>query len=488
MPKAGPCLRLSKRGTAETVWQKYIQPADLSEVLSLLAQYRERARVVAGGTDLMLELERGARRGIDALVDITRLPGLRDIRLDPDGQLHLGALVTHNDCAASTVIRRHALPLARAAWEVGAPQIRNRATVAGNLITASPANDTITPLIALNARVTLLSTRGARDVKLQDFYRGVRKTVMEPDEVLTEISFPAMTGDQHGTFVKLALRRAQAISVVNVAVVLDLHGNKISGAAIALGSVAPTIIRAPEAESYLQGTRLDEAHVLHAAMLARDASRPIDDFRGSAAYRREMVRVITARALRAIRDGTEAAGLPESPVLLRGSGIAGPAVPVAAAHEAGDPIEANINGRPYVLSPGHAKSLLRLLREDANLPGTKEGCAEGECGACTVFLDGEAVMACLVPAPRAHQAHIVTIEGLETAGRLHPVQSAFVQDGAVQCGYCTPGFVMAGAKLLEERPHPDRNEIEQALTGNLCRCTGYYKILKAVEDASAINA
>lgn len=478
------------------MWRDYTQPATVNEVLELLSARQDGARVVAGATDLLLELERGSRRGVESLVDISRLPGLDRIELGTDGVIRLGPLVTHNDCVASALIRTRAFPLAQAAWEVGAPQIRNRGTIAGNLITASPANDTITPLVALKASVTLTSVRGNRQVALEEFYLGVRKTVMEADEMLTEISFPAMADSQRGSFLKLALRSAQAISIVNVAVAIEWRGTQIREAVIALGAVAPTIIRAATAESYLQGTQLDASTIEQAALLTAESSRPIDDIRGSAVYRKEMVRVLTGRSLAALRDGTERRSFPSAPVFLRGPNgqsqapidrLAPTVVRgITARHVLGEPIETVINGKRHVLSPATSKSLLRLLREDAGLTGSKEGCAEGECGACTVFLDGEAVMACLVPAPRAHHAEITTIEGLAQGGALHPVQHAFVQDGAVQCGYCTPGFIMSSAKLLEERPSPDRNAIEQALSGNLCRCTGYYKIIRAVEDASRV--
>src|SRR5512138_2390454 len=204
------------------MWNNYLNVTTIDEALHALAQEGERARIVAGATDLILELERGVRKGIDTLVDVTRIPNLDHITIDEDNIIHLGPLVTHNHCVESRLIRARAYPLARAAWEVGAPQIRNRGTIAGNLITASPANDTITPLMALDASVTVQSTRGTRTVALSDFYTGVRKTVMQPDEMLVDISFPAMAGSARGTFIKLALRRAQAISIIDAALILDL--------------------------------------------------------------------------------------------------------------------------------------------------------------------------------------------------------------------------------------------------------------------------
>jgi len=464
------------------MWQTYLRPTRLDEALDLLDHYGDRARIIAGGTDVVVELSRGIKP-TETLLDITALSDLRYVRQEGDC-IALGALASHNDVMASAACIERALPLAQACSEVGAPQIRTRATVAGNLITASPANDTITPLMALDAAVVLVSRAGERTIPLERFYEGVRRTVLHPNELLREIRIPAMRANQRGLFLKLGLRRAQAISVINVAFVLTFTvDDVVEDARITLGSVAPTIVRARAVEGFLRGKRLDTAICAEAGRLVSGDAAPIGDVRGSASYRRATLESLVSEGLLQLAaKSPPERGSAWSVLLDTGTSPqhATSAMPFDGV------IETTINGDPHALRGG--KTLLNVLREDVGLTGAKEGCAEGECGACTVWLNGQAVMSCLVAAEQAHGGEIVTIEGLAEAGArqekgLHPLQAAFIETGAVQCGFCIPGMLMAGGMLLKEHPHPNLTQAQTALSGNICRCTGYTKILDAVMSA-----
>ena len=465
---------------------RYESPSTVEETLALLARHGERARLIAGGTDLVLEMRRGARPEVEMLVDISRVEGLDRIELGSDGAIYLGPLVTHADVVASPLLWDAALPLAQACLEVGAPPLQARATVVGNLVTASPANDTISALTALGAWLTIRSQKGERQELLSDFYPGFRRTTLTPGEMVTKVGLPGLSARQSGVFVKLGLRMAQAISVVHTALWIERdEAGVVAGARIALGSVAPVIVRATAAEEMLLGGELTHDAIAAAARLAAEGIQPIDDLRGTAQYRRWTTEVMVRRALTALADGRERDTAPPRPIHF--GAARQPTLAEAVSHGQDDQIEATVNGVGVVTRSGGDLTLLDWLRDMAGpasrspLTGTKEGCAEGECGACLVFLDGEAALSCLTPAPRAHRAEIVTVEGLAEGG-LSPLQAAFCRTGAVQCGYCTPGFVMSATKLLEEIPDPTTEEIRAALSGNLCRCTGYYPIIDAVKE------
>lgn len=147
-------------------------------------------------------------------------------------------------------------------------------------------------------------------------------------------------------------------------------------------------------------------------------------------------------------------------------------------------ITLSVNGDSYALSVPVNRTLLQVIREDLGLTGTKEGCGEGDCGACTVLLDGKPVNSCLVLAVEADGREVTTVEGLAKDGKLHPLQQAFIDEGAVQCGFCTPGMLLAAKGLLDENPSPSEAEIRQGIAGNLCRCTGYVRIVKAIQKAA----
>lgn len=458
------------------MWSSVYRPESLVSALRAWRDAPAGTRLVAGGTDLVVEQQRGVKPA-ERLIDLTALESeLRYLRYDGT-TFALGALATHNDVLASPVARREALPLAQACIEVGAPQIRTRATIAGNLVTASPANDTIAPLLALDAELVLASVEGERRVALDGFYPGFRRTALQRGEIVREIRFRGL-GARRGIFLKLGLRRAQAISVVNVAIVIGLDGMRVADARVALGCVAPTVIRLRDVEAALVGSTLDDESADRIACMTAEEIAPIDDLRSSAAYRRDAVRALVRQALKAVAEAREADGFPERPILLETPAASRTPVAMSA-----DRVVARVNGSERELPTAMRKTLLDALR-DIGYTGVKEGCAEGECGACTVWLDGRAVMACLVPAAQAHGAEITTIEGLAEDRELHPLQRAYIARGAVQCGFCIPGMLMAGAKLLDERPEPARDECQVGISGNLCRCTGYRKILDAMEEAA----
>lgn len=467
------------------MWNKYFIAATLQEALELLETSTNNSRIVAGATDLILEITRGLHPEVDTLIDISRIPGLNSITVDTKNTIHIGAMVTHAQAVSTEVIRKKATCLAEACWQVGSPQIRNRGTIAGNLLTASPANDTIPALMALDASVTLVSKSGTRCVKIEDLFTGVRKTVAQPGEILTEITIPQFTDCESSSFYKYALRNAQAISLVNCAIwLVRSQDNNIKAVRVAVGSVAPKVLRLRKLEQELISKNLNDLESLDFST-AQLEIRPITDIRASDKFRQAMVKTTIKRCLEVITDKEGHSLLPENPVTLSSIQTNDNMIDTNTyCIDDQHAIITKINGNEYCFKNSHQKTLLDLIRDDAGLIGTKEGCAEGECGACTIHLDGKAVMSCLIPAPRAHRAEITTIEGISDASRLHPVQQAFITEGAVQCGYCTPGFIMSAVKLLEERDNLDRRTIKEAVTGNLCRCTGYYKIISAIEKAA----
>ncbi len=275
---------------------EFVVPQALSEALSLLAANGFAIAPVSGGTNLIVDMRSG-RHCPSILMDIGRLGELRGIQRE-DGHLVIGANSTIAELLTNPLIAQYAPLLKQAASVFANPLLRNRATVGGNLADASPAADTAPPLLAMDAEVELVSHDGKRLLPLSMFLVNVRKTLRQPHELLASIRCPIPPQKSFGAFAKLGLRKADAIAVVSVAVMVEADGHgRCRQAHIALGAVAPRPLRALTVEDHLKGKMLTAPIIAEAAHLAAEASNPIDDIRGSAAYRRQMVEVFVRRLL-----------------------------------------------------------------------------------------------------------------------------------------------------------------------------------------------
>ena len=477
----------------------YIAVETIAEACSVLAGYGTELTILAGGTDVLIELRRGTTKAPKVVLDISGVPELHGIE-EADGTITIKPLTTHTELVRSELLRQFAPLLGSAASAIGSPQIRDRGTVGGNIMNAAACADTVPPLIALGATVTLQSKGGSREMPLADLFVKPYQTKAKPGELLTAIRFPKLPAGVRSAFIKLGRRNALAISRMSVAAVLQIgRDGRIAEARIVPGAAFPTWKRVLEAEQMLVGHKPEAKLLAAAGQKVSEEMIKVTGRRWSTEYKEPVIAVLVRRALEQCASKV-GQGVPPAQsagemsrkgqarrAALRFAGSASRSQStsrdVKAFRECR--ITTTINGRSYTLTIPANRTLLDLLRDHLGLLGTKCGCEIGECGACTVLLDGEPVNSCLVLAPQIDGREVVTVEGLAQDGKLHPLQESFLDHDAAHCGFCTPGMLLSAKALLDWNPRPTETEIRTAISGNLCRCTGYQQIVEAIQKAAA---
>jgi len=281
----------------------YLRPNNLDELCDALSQYGAKAKLLAGGTDLTIALKQRLIQP-EVLIDLNRVrKELTGIDVSKSS-LIIGAMTTYTELEGNQAVVRYARALSEAASQVGTYQIRNLGTVGANLANGSPAADTAPPLIVLRAKVHLRNKHGTREMPVEDFITGVKKTAIHPDEIITSVELPISEGVS-SYWMRSAKRNENVISVVSVAVASEIRSNRFGESRIALGAVAPTPILATESSSELSGSPVDQSTIEAVSKLAAKESKPISDVRASADYRRHLVYVLTKRTINKIVSQAE---------------------------------------------------------------------------------------------------------------------------------------------------------------------------------------
>jgi xanthine dehydrogenase iron-sulfur cluster and FAD-binding subunit A len=434
--------------------------------------------VFAGGTYLLVQMKQ-ERASPEVVVDISHLPDLAGSWWAADG-LHIGALTTIRDTRQLEVVRSHYQGLAEACAAFGSMQIQMTGTLGGNVCNGSPASDAVPALMAFDAQLVFARTGGERTLPLSRFLLAPGQPALQPGEVLARIVLPRPAERTGSAFIKIS-RVAADLAKASAAAVLVRDGDRIVDCKLAFGSVAPTVMRAEGAEAFLRGKRFSPELALEAGEMVMDEVSPIDDVRSTAWYRREVCKAITYDLLVAAWDRACEGPQPLPIAAVRSTTSrqvrAGRRVSKGQKAE----ISLRVNGERHRLWVAPNELLLNVLRDKLELTGSKYGCGIGECGACTVLIDGRPALSCLTLAVAVDGADILTVEGLQApGGGLHPLQEAFLDHQAFQCGYCTPGVLMMSKALLDDLPAPGEEDVREYLRGNRCRCTGFVSIVRAV--------
>ena len=430
----------------------YHAPRTLDEALHLMATL-DNARVLAGGQSLVPMLNFRIAQP-DHLIDLGRIAELAVVQ-DTAGGLQIGAMTTQRVIERSDLVRRRCPLLIDALYHVGHQQTRNRGTIGGSLCHLDPAAELPVAACALDPVLLVASHAGRRKIRFSDFPAGYLTSSLAPNEILIQIDFKPWAEGAGTAFEEFACRPAD-FAVVSVAAIVELDADHvISQARLAIGGIAAVPLRLSAVESMLTGPSRG---------FRSDRTRGRRGGGDAIGGRQQQPRGIPSGACR-ISDAT-------------GADQSDPAGPLMSKHR----ISLIVNGASYDGEVDARVHLADFLRQDLGLTGTHIGCEHGVCGACTILVDGVSVRACLMLAVQADGRRLETIEGVASPdGTLHPIQEALSRHHGLQCGYCTPGVVMTLVELQRECGNEPvtEHDIRRALSGNLCRCTGYQGIVEA---------
>ncbi len=471
----------------------------VDDAIRLLQEHPE-AQIIAGGSDVLVQMREGKRAGKE-LVSIYKIDALRGVSLDEDRTIRIGSLTSFSHITKNPIIQKYINVLGEAVDMVGGPQIRNIGTIGGNTCNGVTSADSASTLFAWDAVIEIAGPDGIRRVPIQDFYIKAGVVDLHPGELQTAILIPKASYEGYkGHYIKYAMRNAMDIATTgcSVNVKLSPDNKTIIDARIAYGVAGPIPMRAPSAEAIIKGKPVCENTCEEFAEAVLQDINPRTSWRATKEFRVHIAKVLANRALNkaielCMQSPDEA--IPDKADFIKQAASCEKAANQSSKDsvlKASDStkqyslVRCTINGKPVEAMVDVRASLTDMLRNDYRLTSVKKGCEVGECGACNVIINGECYNSCIYLAIWADGKEIRTLEGLlGPNGELSDIQQAFVDEAAIQCGFCTPGFIMTAVEILESGRDYTDDELRKLLSGHLCRCTGYENILRAVKKTLA---